>query len=316
MREIRLAVFDFDNTLWENLQASEVAVRGFITSLSKDSGLSEDSIKAGIREAFENNNIYEYPDTIRHNPALRAAFPGEDLDVRFAASAELFHDIIRRQSAPYAGIRGMLRRLKLSGVKLACYSESGATALARRMKPMGLDGLFDIVCSSPSAPLPPRHDGEGISLREVSHGLSTRQVEVAGMPHGTSPKDHPQILGMLLEALQARPQETVMVGDHLARDVAMAQKIGVRGFWAKYGRDSIRGLKTSPAVCPYVERMRQQHLDGAHSDVVPHAVLHHPEDLLRHIAGTAERRILPFPRLVPQHARAAQVSMEGSGRLR
>ena len=315
MREIRLAVFDFDNTLWENMRTSEIAVRGFITRLSRDSGLSEDSIKAGTRKAFENNFIFEYPDSIRHNPVLQDAFPGEDLNTRFAGAIHAFHDAIREQTRPYAGIRNMLRRLKLSGIKLVCYSESSARVLANLMKPMGIDSLFDIVCSTPSAPQYAKSADERMTLRDVSHGLSTRQMEVAGMPEGTSPKDHPEILSMLLDAMNVQPHEAVMVGDHLVRDVDMAQKIGVRGFWAKYGRDSVPTLTMSAALRPYVQHLCEQHVQGTHNHVVPHAVLHQPEDLLRHIGRPMERKVLPFPRPAPKQAASIQV-MADNGNLR
>lgn len=307
MREIRLAVFDFDNTLWENLAASEFAAKAFITKLCETSNLPEDAIKKGIRQAFENNLIFEFPDTIRHNPVLQAAFPGENLDERFAEATLVFHETMHACASPYQGVRAMLRRLKLSGVKLACYSESNAADLARRMKHMGIDSLFDIVCSSPAEVQVPGSSPEPIVLHEIDLGLVTRHVAVRNLPHG-SPKDHPEILHMLLRELGVRAENAIMVGDHLARDVAMAQKAGMRGFWAKYGRKAIGDLRVTPEVRPYIQAMCEQHLKGLHAYVEPNAVLESPEDVIAHI-DFAARKVIPFPAL--RLSRRDQAAVDG-----
>lgn len=313
MREIRLAVFDFDNTLWESLRASEIAARAFITKLCEDSGLPEGDIKSGIRHAFENNHIFEYPDTIRHNPVLQAAFPGEQLDRRFAAAAELFHETMKAQACPYEGVRGMLRKLKLSGFKLACYSESNAADLSVRMRHMGIDSLFDIICSSPVGQRVAASDKMPIMLREVDHGLAARHMVAYDLPFG-GPKDHPEVLSLLLAEMNIAPHEAIMVGDHLVRDVAMAQKAGVHGFWARYGRSSIGDLELTPEIHPYVQHMCEQHFGGLDVEVHPDAVLNTAEDVLLCLDIASQRKVLPFPHLAPRLARKSQAVVD-SGRL-
>jgi HAD superfamily hydrolase (TIGR01662 family) len=44
-------------------------------------------------------------------------------------------------------------------------------------------------------------------------------------------KPHPRIFEMALEALQARPEETVMVGDFLEADILGANRLGMRSVW-------------------------------------------------------------------------------------
>jgi phosphoglycolate phosphatase len=48
-------------------------------------------------------------------------------------------------------------------------------------------------------------------------------------------KPNPKVLLDIIASVDAKPIETVYVGDSLMKDVAMAQQAGVTDVWAKYG---------------------------------------------------------------------------------
>lgn len=60
-------------------------------------------------------------------------------------------------------------------------------------------------------------------------------------------KPDPRIYAVTLEAIGARPEETIMVGDNFRRDVAAAQDAGIRGVWISAGMPS-----PDPSVTPFL----------------------------------------------------------------
>ncbi len=60
-------------------------------------------------------------------------------------------------------------------------------------------------------------------------------------------KPDPRIYAVTLEAIGARPEEAIMVGDNFRRDVTAAQDIGIRAVWIAAGRPS-----PNPSVTPFL----------------------------------------------------------------
>lgn len=70
-------------------------------------------------------------------------------------------------------------------------------------------------------------------------------------------KPDPRIYAVTLEAIGARPEEAIMVGDNFRRDVTAAQDIGIRGVWIAAGRPS-----PDPSVTPFLRLDTLAELSG------------------------------------------------------
>jgi len=103
---------------------------------------------------------------------------------------------------PYPGVKEVLEELRARGVRLAVVTNaSNGNALAR-LNRAGLAGLFDAV---------------------VSAEMTKRM------------KPEPDSIMLALELLRAKPEEAVLVGDSLSRDIAAGIELGMRTVYAEYG---------------------------------------------------------------------------------
>ena len=77
-------------------------------------------------------------------------------------------------------------------------------------------------------------------------------------------KPHPKIYQLVLEQLNAKPEETVMVGDLLEIDIAGAQQLGIKTILTKF--------ITKP-----------ENFNGNYREIIPDAVVMRFRDILTHI---------------------------------
>lgn len=101
------------------------------------------------------------------------------------------HDEMVRE---YDGVRDTIQKLKVRGLKLAIVSTKRRNVILRGLKILGLEDAFEVI----------------ISLDDVEN-----------------PKPHPEPVLLALEALQAAPEEALMIGDN-SHDIEGGKNAGVR----------------------------------------------------------------------------------------
>ncbi|HAU28914.1 MAG TPA: hypothetical protein DCW68_02240 [Rhodospirillaceae bacterium] len=286
MRDIRLAIFDFDNTLWENFGTNDQAVRLLVADLSEQSGIAADEILSGMRQVLEENcDIFHYPKTVPLNPVLRKAYPGENLTEKFASAIAAFDSNIARLAKPYDGMLEVLEDMVQRGIRLACYSESPMTRVLERMHMIGIASFFDILCACPA----------GEDVHDPACPVEYVKLGGEGKPacrmvlnsDGFGPKSHPEVFSFICAEFGVEPGQAVMVGDHPVRDVAMAMKMGMTGIFAAWGRDSLEHLEVMADIHPYFRQMRENARVG--SQVVADFVADAPEQVLGFLFRDGEK---------------------------
>lgn len=105
---------------------------------------------------------------------------------------------------PYPNVIPTLIELK-KNYKLAIISDAPRMRAWMRLVTMNLDDFFDVV---------------------ITKGDVKRQ------------KTHFAPFNAALRELKLKPEETLMVGDRIARDVVTAKKLGINTCYARYGEDN------------------------------------------------------------------------------
>jgi len=112
---------------------------------------------------------------------------------------------------PYPGVKEVLEGLRARGVRLAVVTNaSNGNALAR-LNRAGLAGFFDAV---------------------VSADMTGRM------------KPEPDSVILALKMLDLRPEEAVLVGDSMGRDIAAGRRLGTLTAYAEYGDRNLREKKS------------------------------------------------------------------------
>jgi len=256
MHDIRLAIFDFDNTLWESFGAHDQAFSRLIDDLAGKSGLSRDVVMEGMKAVFDvHTNMFQYSLAIPHHAGLMGAHPGDDLVQRYGPEIRAYEACLQDLIRPYEGLVDTLQALKARGVKLACYSDANISRILAQMEHLGIGDLFDLVCVAgdrgPERTYDPAEPPRYESLPD-EHGFVLR---LAANIEDHGPKSHPEILQAILAEMKVRPEQAVMVGDHPVRDVAMARKCGVMGIYAAWGKKILARLEVLDKVHPYFIRI-------------------------------------------------------------
>ena len=123
-------------------------------------------------------------------------------------------------TAPYAGMPELLKKLKAAGVRLAVCSNK-ADEFSQVIVAHYFPGIFEVI---------------------------------RGNLPGTPVKPDPGVARGILEKLNARPEETLMVGDRLYTDIAVAVNAGAQSVLVMSGETDEAILRASDVQPKYVLR--------------------------------------------------------------
>lgn len=265
-------VTDLDNTLWDWFEAWHASFAALLDGLVTLSGVDRATLEHQIRAVHQRRGTTEYSNLVREVPALiEAAGPGDPAEV-FDAAQHAQNSRRKASTKLYPGVHEGLMRLRDAGVRVVAYTESGAFWTEWRIRHTGLDGVIDVLYSSPDhdllAGLSPADLRTG-AYDEGSYGL--RNTEHRHVPHGVV-KPNVQVLRSILEEQGHPPEEAVYLGDSLMKDIAMAQSAEVLDVHAAYGLVQDRpeyDLLRRVSHWPDEDVAREKELALATGEVVP-----------------------------------------------
>lgn len=231
--KIGLLVVDLDDTLWTWFDAWYESFSSMMMELQKATGLSREELLPAIKSMHEQKGTAEYSWLLDELPILEPFRAGR-------TAREVFDSVLHAQNSArkyntvlYPGVMSTLRYLKANNVTVVAYTESLSFWTEWRMRTTGLDGLIDVLYSSPDHDFPEGETKETVrTLPNEEYGL--KRTIHRGVARGIA-KPNPQILKEIVAAHAVAGRSVVYVGDSLDRDVEMAQKVGVLDVHAKYG---------------------------------------------------------------------------------
>lgn len=231
----RILITDLDNTLWDWFEAwyqsFDALLEGLVSITNLDRRLLEEQIKV----VHQRRGTTEYSNLVREVPALVEFARGRDEYDVFDAALHAQNSRRKHTTKLYPGVYQTLSALKGEGVRIVAYTESGAYWTEWRIRNTGLDGLIDVLYSSPD------HDiAAGVSPAELrtgryeeSYGL--KETEHLHVPMGVL-KPSKQVLTTILREQGCANSNAVYLGDSLMKDIAMSQEVGILDIHAAYGQ--------------------------------------------------------------------------------
>lgn len=231
----RLLITDLDNTVWDWFEAWYESFSALLDGLVALSGVDRATLEQQIKAVHQKRGTTEYSNLVREVPALVAAAAPRDPAVVYDAALHAQNSRRKATTRLYPGVGDSLRLLKDAGARIAAYTESGAYWTEWRIRHTGLDGVIDVLYSSPD------HDlAAGVTSADLrtghydqtSYGL--RGTAHRHVPHGVL-KPNQAILRSILDKQNCDPAEAAYLGDSLMKDITMAQATGVLDIHAQYG---------------------------------------------------------------------------------
>jgi FMN phosphatase YigB (HAD superfamily) len=231
--KVGLLVTDLDNTLWDWFTIWYESFSVLLARVAQASGVSADDLEKEIRVVHQRRGTSEYSYLLSELPSLQQLHPGGDIAVHYNDAIHEFRSARKRHTALYAQVSETLASVKATGVPVVAYTESLSFYSSSRIRTLGLDGVIDILYSSPDHDFP-----RGITPADLrsrpDEEYALRKTEHRHVPSGVLKPD-PSILKEIMTSVGVEPARTVYVGDSLMKDVAMAQAVGAIDVLAAYG---------------------------------------------------------------------------------
>lgn len=200
MGKIKAVIFDIDNTLIDFYKMKELSVEDAIYAMIA-AGLkkSHDEVWNAIDKIYKEYGV-EYQNVF--NEVLRQ-FEGKVDNKKLGAAISAYRKVRTGHLAPYANTVPTLIELLKRGYKLGVISDAPSLQMWIRLCDMKLEHFFDFVIAS-------EDEGE---LKP-------------------SPLPFKKAIGIL----KLKPEEIMMVGDNIGRDIVGAKNTGMVSVFARYGQ--------------------------------------------------------------------------------
>jgi len=195
---IKAILFDIDNTLIDFMHMKKKSCEAAVEAMiSAGLDMKKEEVMKEIYEIYDKYGM-EYQKIFQK---LLKKLKGK-VDYRIVASGIIAYRKVRETYlVPYAGVIPVLTALKKK-YKLGIISDAPSMQAWMRLITMKIDGFFDVV---------------------VTKGDVKKQ------------KIYPIPFNSALRQLNMKPEEVLMVGDRIERDITTPKKIGMKTCFAKYG---------------------------------------------------------------------------------
>lgn len=261
--EVSLLVMDLDNTAWDWFKAWHASFGPMLERLAAQSGVAQEQLEREIRQVHQRRGTAEYSYLLAELPSLQRLH-GEDADLlaEYNDALHVLNKERKQHTRLYDGVRETLRFVRQCGVPVVAYTESISFWTEWRVRQVELDGLLDVLYSSPDHDWPDDVDVADLRTKPADeYGLKI--TEHRHVPRGVT-KPNTAVLTTILSDYKVDPTRTVYIGDSLTKDILMAQAAGVHDVHAAYGvSDQRQGYDLLRRVSHWPDAVIERERDAA-----------------------------------------------------
>jgi FMN phosphatase YigB (HAD superfamily) len=229
--QIRLLVTDLDNTLYDWITFFSEAFSRMVAVASEMLEVSEEQLLDELRGVHQESGNTEQPFALAYTRTVCERLPDRSLAERVKAMGpafEAFNQVRRERLVLYPGVRETLREVQRRGVPIVGLTDAMWPNAHFRLRLLGIEEVFDHLYA-------PGPDDTRWSDPMGTGGYGDRPVRLE-MLRTSERKPSASGLCRICSDLEVPHDQTLYVGDSLARDVGMARTVGVRTAWAAFGQ--------------------------------------------------------------------------------
>ncbi len=279
-------VSDLDDTVIPTDRSIDRYLDSVYGGLANATGLSRKAIVGAHAEMILQHGFVTLGDHLNEVPLLAKAYPGEDLNRKFAPEMQAARDVYHASLKPKPEVLDFYRAAKAEGHRLILFTAASVEQAAERMTAADpeIRGLFEHVYTAPNEKL----EGGIEATRGRYPGLGWEDVTV----FERRPKKDPEHMARIMKEQGLDPRRTVMMGDNPVEDVLQAQRNGVRGVHVTwYSNDhkahplnAVQELRT--AIADAAGKAAPGTPQPAAASVMPDLTTDSPAELARRLNGT------------------------------
>jgi putative hydrolase of the HAD superfamily len=195
---LKAILFDMDNTLFDFVAAKLIACREILSYINRKKGSNFEDPSELFRYFLRGTYGFEDYENIRDYMQERRIFTARG----YKNCCNIYEREKLENLELYPGVRDTLYQLKRMGLKLAIITDADKYHALARLTRVELLDFFDFLVSA---------DMTGTKKPDPAHFI------------------------FALQALGTEPEENLVVGDSIRRDILPARKLGLKTAYASYG---------------------------------------------------------------------------------
>lgn len=235
--EIKAIITDLDNTCWDWMGFFIPAMKRFVDKTAEIIGTTPEALYPEVRSVAQRHGSSEYgwilqelPSVQRHKEQQQDPRPIPEI---FKPAIEAYCEERDKHLVPYAGVTDFFNQLGQRGTLRLAATDSLAFYTFTRLRKTGLDSHIDVAYVPPDNDMPPGADLAASRSHPPAY-YKSRHTQYRALPPGMK-KPYPEMLKAIMAEHKVKPHEVLVLGDHLWKDVWMAQQVGAHHAHALYG---------------------------------------------------------------------------------
>ncbi|MGY3614850.1 HAD family hydrolase [Bradyrhizobium sp. USDA 10063] len=227
MKNVDLAVFDLDNTLYDWYASFLPAFYSMVDAATSILCCDRELLLDQLRSIHVRHHDVEHPYSLLETPIVQQLLgknAREALDPAFYAFNKSRKDNLKL----FPEVRETLKELERRNIKLVAFTDSSYFAALRRIRQLELANSFrHIFCRARSkSSLADRQ-----FVADPEDSLHAITIELPA----DEAKPDPRVLLDIARTERIAISSIAYIGDSISRDILMAKKAGCVAIWAKYG---------------------------------------------------------------------------------
>ncbi|MBK7857460.1 MAG: HAD family hydrolase [Archangiaceae bacterium] len=236
---VRLVVTDMDGTLYSWIDYIVPAVEAMVDAVCGATGFPRIRVVQSLKAVYAKYESNEYPFALQES-TLYAEFPefGSFDKLVIEPARMAFREARRKYLQPFAHVVDTLKVLRERGLPVVALTDAPRNPAEQRVKRMGLDKHLNALYTLPGFHFPANPEGEKLVAKDIlqkdERGEYRAACEVVELPRDCE-KPNPKGLLQICEKFGVDPRHTLVIGDSLKKDIAVAREVGAIDCWAEYG---------------------------------------------------------------------------------
>ncbi|GAB4307897.1 MAG: hypothetical protein Kow0090_22440 [Myxococcota bacterium] len=233
---IKVFVSDMDNTLYPWVDFIVPALEAMVSNLEETTGFPRIEIIQSLKAVYDKYGSNEYPFAIQES-AIFQRFSYDFMSfnkVIIEPARKAFSQTRRKYQSFYPGVEKTLAELRGKVGKMALLTDAPRNAAEGRVKQFELERFFDALYCMPGYPLPEGRVDPEIAERDKRGEYKAKGIKVIELERHWQ-KPSVEGLKKIIADYGVKPEEVLVVGDNLQKDIALAQRVGCIDVWAEYG---------------------------------------------------------------------------------
>lgn len=234
---ITTLITDADNTIYNWVQYIVPCLEAMVDYLQRKTGFTPDQISESFKKVFEKYRTNEYPFVLQEADIfeeLRGDF--EEFQKKLVNPTRIIFNQTRQRTLKlYPGVARTLWAIINSGIRIIVLSDAPSFSAEQRLEHLGVSPYIWALYALKSYPLPDEARLDQSIINRIKTGFYRSRIgKVVQLPL-MHEKPNTAGLKLLLEEEGIAPDQAVLVGDNLKKDIRIAQELGIADVWARYG---------------------------------------------------------------------------------